>query len=138
MRKTSKINGFTLIELMIVVGIIGVLASVALPVYSQYIIRGNRTDAMETLTEVMAQQQRFILRQRTFTINLNNLNYPNPLITVRGLYSVTAAACPGSVIARCVRLTAAPRPGPQTGDGNLTLDSRGQKTFNGAPGWDQR
>lgn len=133
-----KVSGFSLIELMIVMAIIGILASVALPNYSQYLIRGNRADAMETLTEVMAQQQRFVLRQRSYTLNLTDLGYLNPLVTPRGLYTITAEATCGN-IQRCVNLRATPvNPGAQANDGDLTLDSRGQKIFNGLSGWDQR
>lgn len=143
MQTQYKTRGFTMIELMIVVAIIGILASVAFPIYTQYVVRSNRTDAMERLAEVMNQQQRFVLRQRTYTANLAlvgfGLNANGAVDTARNLYQITAAACTGSTIQRCVILSAAPITGlSQDGDGSLTLDSRGQKTLNGNPSWDQR
>jgi len=45
-----KKNGFSLIELMIAVGIVGILAAIAIPSYSAYVKRTNRTDATRSLS----------------------------------------------------------------------------------------
>ncbi|MEO7208973.1 MAG: type IV pilin protein [Steroidobacteraceae bacterium] len=45
-----KKNGFTLVELMITVAVVAILAMIAIPSYTQYVRRGNRTDATKTLT----------------------------------------------------------------------------------------
>ena len=133
-------SGFTLLELLIVVGTIAIIASFAYPSYRDYVVRANRTDAMEALNEIMAQQQRFYARNRTYATNLTDLGYSTAtLITDNTFYVVTATACASSDIKRCVLLTAAPDANKgQKGDGDITLSSRGGKTWNGQQGWNHK
>jgi type IV pilus assembly protein PilE len=130
-----KQQGFTMIELMIVMAIIGILAAIAFPSYQNYVLRSGRADGQAKLMEILQAQERFYSQNQTYTANLGagGLGYgvaANAAVASdERRYNISAAACGGSTIARCVTLTAA-RTGTQLQDnecGNLTLDSRGTK-----------
>jgi type IV pilus assembly protein PilE len=59
-------GGFTLIEVMITVAIVGILAAVALPSYREYIIRGQLTDATNGLSAIRANMERHFQDNRTY------------------------------------------------------------------------
>lgn len=59
-------KGFTLIEVMIVVAIIGILASIAIPSYTDYVMRGHITTATSELSSMRALMEQFYQDNRTF------------------------------------------------------------------------
>ncbi len=122
--------GFTLIEILVVVAIIGLLAAIAIPSYRDYVVRANRADAKDKLSEIAYEQERFANRNRRYTLDMTELGFSaDPAPTGQGLYTVDAAVCAGATVRTCVVMTATPVPGRgQAGDGNLTLNTRGQKT----------
>lgn len=134
-----KQQGFSLIELMIVVAIVGILAGIAYPSYQNYVLRSGRADGQAKLMEIMQAQERFHSQNQTYVVNLGagGLGYGvaagAAVQSDERRYNITAAACGGTTIARCVILTAT-RAGAQAQDnecGNLSLDSRGTKGESG-------
>jgi type IV pilus assembly protein PilE len=63
----NKPGGFTLIELMIVVAIVGILAAIALPSYNQYIVRGKLTEAYSNLLAIRVQSEQWFQDNRLYS-----------------------------------------------------------------------
>lgn len=122
-------RGFTLIELMITVAIVGILSAIAYPSYTEYVRRGHRADARAGLL----QAQQWLERAATATGK-----YPTSLpsaLTWSGdsskRYTIAFAA---SNTDAAYTLTATPKsPGPQAGDkcGTYTLSNTGLRGANG-------
>ena len=61
-----KAKGFTLMEVMIVVAIVGILAAIALPSYNEYVIRGKIPEATANLAAKRVQMEQFFQDNRTY------------------------------------------------------------------------
>lgn len=75
--------GFTLIEVMITVAIVGILAAVAYPSYRDYVVRGSLADATNGLSAVRAQMERHYLDNRTYA-TANGFTTPCAAVDANG------------------------------------------------------
>ncbi|EHQ53751.1 methylation site containing protein [Ectothiorhodospira sp. PHS-1] len=127
MQKFRYTKGFTLIELMIVVAIIGILASIAYPSYTRYVERTQVSDGKTALL-MLAQQM-----ERCYTARLSYNNCPNLATeSPEGFYALTVNAD-----ATTFTLTATGQKGRVTsGSCNaLTINHLGERTPAGDACW---
>ena len=87
----AKARGFTLVELMIAVAIVGILVAIAVPSYNSQLRKGRRADAAGFITQVAQKQQQYILDARTYAHGasaLSDLGLTAPT-SVSDWYNVT-------------------------------------------------
>ncbi|WP_096087353.1 type IV pilin protein [Agaribacterium haliotis] len=94
MDKYQKNSGFTLIEVMIVVAMIAILASLALGAFSGSSQKARRADAKASLTELAAEQEKYYFREKQYTDNLANLNASTS--SSEGYYTLSASTATGA------------------------------------------
>lgn len=130
--KKNRQCGFTLIELMIVVLIIGILAAVAIPAYQKYVTRATRTKATRALLDLAGREERYFYSSNTYTKTLSDLGITDSTYCVDACsdsryYTITIP----SASSTDYTLQAAPGGAQLAQDtqcGTLTLNRAGQKT----------
>jgi type IV pilus assembly protein PilE len=71
-------RGVTLIELLTVMVVLAIIASIAIPSYRRYLLRAQRTDAKTALLQVQTAEEKFLLQNNTYTSNITGLPGDNP------------------------------------------------------------
>lgn len=123
----KKVNGFTLIEVMVAVVIVGILISVAYPAYRDHVLRSNRVAATSCLLEL----SQFMERTYTQNMRYNPNNIQLPAAQCRNDLAARYTFSLADVAERSYRLSAAPSSLQNDNCGTLLLTQTGQKGANG-------
>jgi type IV pilus assembly protein PilE len=134
--RSARRDGFTLIELMIVVAVIAILATIAYPSYAGYARKAKRATAQAALVDIGAKEQAYLLERRAYATTLADLSFAMPQ-EINGAYTITLAvdnaASPMTFVA-----TATPVAGTSQaagGEQTLTLSQTGARTPTGTAGY---
>lgn len=130
-------SGFTLIELMIAVAVVGILTSVAYPAYTSHVVKARRSAVQSFMYTAANQEEKAMLNSRAYFSAANTTQWTAASLTVpaevAGFYAVTAvadnAATPPTYL-----ITATPTGVQLSRDtlcGTLTLNQAGTKTKSG-------
>ncbi|MGI9260539.1 MAG: type IV pilin protein [Woeseiaceae bacterium] len=127
MQIRKHMHGITLIELMIVVVIVSILATVAFPNYQEYVARAKRNEARSALLQIATNQERFYLNNNTFTEDMTALGFTeDPSPTPTGYYVIDVTAADASNFTATATYQ---RGGKEaTKCETFTIDGRGAKT----------
>ncbi|MBE0345736.1 type IV pilin protein [Pseudoalteromonas peptidolytica] len=124
-------QGFTLIEVMIVVVIIGIMSAIAYPNYTDYVRRGARAEAMTVLLDAANKQEQFFVDNRRYSNDLGAIGVPRE--TGNGYFVITLQ----NVTVDTFRVVATATAGPVRGDQEcpaLTIDELGVRGVAGVVG----
>ena len=124
--KPAALRGFTLIELMVVLAVAAILASVAYPAYQGQVAKGRRADAKQAMVELAQRLERFYTERGTYAGASLGAGGVYPAISLGGYYTLAIT----SQTADDFTITAAPR-GTQAGDacGTYGYNQLGDRTL---------
>lgn len=125
--KTHK--GFTLIELMIAIAVLGILLAIAIPNYSEYVIKARRTEAQSDMMQIQLGLEKWRANNNTYSANLADAGFTDGNDHYN--YAITGAAAGDPPTATVFVIRATAQGGQATNDAActpLTLNQSGVKT----------
>ncbi|MDJ0956331.1 MAG: type IV pilin protein [Arenicellales bacterium] len=125
-QELAKNKGFTLIEMVVVLAILAIIVSIALPNYQDYLKRSRRSDAMIALERIANEQEQFYFDWNTYTDSFEDLDMSS--LSPEGFYRLSIETANDTLfIARAIPVAGS----SQLGDGGFERHSTGKE------GWDR-
>jgi type IV pilus assembly protein PilE len=124
----NKLNGFSLVELMIVIVIIGILAAIGIPNYQDHMRRAARSAGQSYLADLAQAQELRFQNSRVYSNLMADFQQKHPMpsdIATRYAAPVVVTVDPAAGTLGFYSFTMAPLAGPQAVDGTLYIDSTG-------------
>lgn len=121
MRRSSR--GFTLIEIMIVIAIIGIILTISIPSYNEYVKKGRRAEVVSLLSEQAQTLERFYTRNNVYT-GVTGLSAGNDF------YTITPTLTDQTFVLTAIRKTGTAMATDKCGD--FTLTNTGVRSMNNA------
>jgi type IV pilus assembly protein PilE len=137
-RRRKSTRGLTLIELLMVIVIVGVLAAIAIPTYSNYMQRGRRADAKTALQQVRAAQEMWRAEKGSYAIDDGGGTAVTKLRTTMGAPDTTISnyyTWSFTVLSPTAFTAQATAIGSQATDGWLAINQDGTKTSQYVDRW---
>lgn len=134
--KSTRSKGFSLIELMSAVVIVGILSALSMSLYTQWVLKAKRVEARVALTELLQQQERYMTQKNSYmAFGVGAAGVPfktySGALQSKASYLIGAEACESATIAECVRLYAVPQH-LDPAVGTIALTSAGSRNCTGA------
>ncbi len=144
--KKKQQQGFSLLELMIVVGIVGIISSIAYPSYMEHVKKSKRSDAKVELLKIAQMQESYFVQNLTYAKDLTStaanggLGLSSPVQSEQGEYTISmtakdsgGGACTGKAADACTSFTLTATPVSTSGQAHdsactrFTLSNTGKK-----------
>jgi type IV pilus assembly protein PilE len=131
-------RGFSLVELLTVVAIVGILSAIAIPAYNEYTIRGKITDGTSNLATKRLKMEQYYLDNRTYAA-VGALNPPGCVAdtTTSQYFNFSCAVADGGVLPTATAYTIAAKGKGAMSEFTYTIDqSNAKASIITRPGWD--
>ncbi len=127
MNKHRVLSGFSLIELMICIGILSILAALIIPNYQQYVVRSNQVAAQQYLLELVSLQNQSMFDNHGYTDKLEALG-AEPVARVKSHYDISITGVSNSAQPPTYSIQAVPKSDSvQAISSTLTINHLGQR-----------